>query len=40
LRAGLTCWIDYYNARRPHSTLDGRTPDEAYKEIETEKLAD
>jgi len=39
LRAGLTCWIDYYNARRPHSTLDGRTPDEAYKAIETEKLA-
>ena len=39
LRAGLTCWIDYYNARRPHSTLDGRTPDEAYKAIGTEKLA-
>jgi putative transposase len=28
LRAGLTSWIGYYNARRPHSTLAGRTPDE------------
>jgi putative transposase len=39
LRAGLSWWIDYYNARRPHSTLAGRTPDEAYGAIETEKLA-
>jgi putative transposase len=39
LRAGLTSWIGYYNARRPHSTLAGRTPDEAYKETGTEKLA-
>ena len=30
LRAGLAYWIGYYNARRPHSTLAGRTPDEAY----------
>ena len=30
LRAGLSRWINYYNARRPHSTLAGRTPDEAY----------
>jgi len=30
LRAGLSSWINYYNARRPHSTLAGRTPDEAY----------
>ncbi len=30
LRAGLSRWIDYYNTRRPHSTLAGRTPDEAY----------
>ncbi len=30
LRAGLTRWIGYYNARRPHSTLGGHTPDEAY----------
>lgn len=30
LRAGLAKWIGYYNARRPHSSLGGRTPDEAY----------
>ena len=30
LRAGLSRWISYYNAQRPHSTLAGRTPDEAY----------
>jgi putative transposase len=39
LRAGLTSWIGYYNARRPHSTLAGRTPDEAYTETGTAKLA-
>lgn len=39
LRAGLTSWIGYYNARRPHSTLAGRTPDEAYRETGTMKLA-
>ena len=32
LRAGLLRWIGYYNTRRPHSTLGGRTPDEAYNE--------
>ncbi len=30
LRAGLSQWIGYYNTRRPHSTLAGCTPDEAY----------
>ena len=39
LRAGLTEWIGYYNARRPHSTLGGCTPDEAYQATGTEKLA-
>ena len=29
LRAGLTKWIGYYNAGRPHAGLDGRTPAEA-----------
>jgi putative transposase len=39
LRAGLTRWIGDYNARRPHSTLAGRTPDEAYGTTGTERLA-
>ena len=30
LRAGLTKWINYYNAHRPHSALGGDTPNEAY----------
>jgi putative transposase len=39
LRDGLTSWIGYYNARRPHSTLAGRTPDEAYRATGMTKLA-
>ena len=39
LRAGLAGWIGYYNARRPHSTLAGRTPDEAYWADGATKLA-
>ena len=30
VRQGLKNWIDFYNTRRPHSSLDDRTPDEAY----------
>ena len=30
VRAGLTEWFRYYNATRPHSALDGRTPAEVY----------
>lgn len=30
LRKGLRQWIDFYNSERPHSSLDHRTPDEAY----------
>ena len=29
-RQGLKHWIDFYNTRRPHSSLDDKTPDEAY----------
>jgi putative transposase len=29
-RAGIGSWIDYYNTGRPHSALDGPTPQEAY----------
>ncbi len=39
LRAGLSKWIGYYNAGRPHSALAGQTPDEAYGTNEVEKLA-
>ena len=39
LRAGLTKWITCYNARRPHSGLDGRTPNEAYGADTTLRLA-
>ena len=33
LRTGLACWIGYYNGARPHSSLGGMTPDEAYAAI-------
>ena len=39
LRVGLSRWIGYYNTRRPHSTLAGRTPDEAYRAAGMEMLA-
>lgn len=29
-RKGIRDWIRYYNQTRPHSRLDGKTPDEAY----------
>jgi putative transposase len=29
-RAGLSSYFAFYNARRPHSSLDGKTPDEFY----------
>jgi putative transposase len=29
-RAGLGRYLTFYNGRRPHSSLDGRTPDDAY----------
>ena len=28
--AGVGRYLDFYNRRRPHTTLDDRTPDEAY----------
>jgi len=35
----LTSWIAYYNTCRPHATLAGRTPDEAYRATGMMKLA-
>src|SRR5215469_13239806 len=29
-RASLSRYIHFYNGHRPHSSLDGRTPDQAY----------
>src|SRR4051812_20129892 len=29
-RASISRYLDFYNARRPHSSLDRRTPDQAY----------
>ncbi len=39
LRAGLTRWIGYYNAGRPHSALKGKTPDGVYGVSEITRLA-
>lgn len=30
VRQGLKKWIDFYNTQRPHSSLDDKTPNEAY----------
>ena len=38
-RASLGRYLDFYNRRRPHSSLDRRTPDEAYFEYPLQKAA-
>ena len=30
VRAGLGRYFNFYNSRRPHSSLDGQTPDQVY----------
>jgi putative transposase len=34
-RASLARYIGFYNSRRPHSSLDGKTPDQAYFNLRT-----
>jgi putative transposase len=31
-RIGIGQWIDFYNRIRPHSSLDGKTPDQCYEQ--------
>ena len=33
-RRGLSRWVNHYNHDRPHSSLEDRTPDEAYRSID------
>ena len=39
LRAGLSKWIGYHNAGRPHSASEGQSPDEAYGADEMTRVA-
>jgi putative transposase len=38
-RAKISSYLDFYNSRRPHSSLDRRTPDDAYFTSQPLKLA-
>ena len=38
-RASISRYLAFYNERRPHSALDGRTPDEAYFGIKETAMA-
>ena len=38
-RASLGRYLDFYNGRRPHSSLDRRTPDEAYYDHPLQRAA-
>ena len=38
-RQALNRYFDFYNRRRPHSTLDGKTPDTAYFNLSKSPLA-
>ncbi|MBL8667193.1 MAG: transposase [Rhodospirillales bacterium] len=39
-RAGIASWIRFYNGRRPHQALAGRTPMAVWREDVTGVLAD
>jgi putative transposase len=38
-RASIARYVEFYNARRPHSSLEDRTPDEAYFSLQAMKTA-
>jgi putative transposase len=38
-RASIARYLRFYNERRPHSSLDGRTPDEAYFDVKGTAMA-
>jgi putative transposase len=38
-RAKIAAYRDFYNRRRPHSSIDRRTPDDAYFDRPSLKLA-
>ena len=38
-RASIASYVEFYNARRPHSSLVDRTPDEAYFGVQAMKAA-
>lgn len=38
-RAEIGRWIDFYNNERPHSTFDGRTPDEVYNGLNNQPVS-
>ena len=38
-KAGLDRYFQFYNSRRPHSSLDRKTPDQAYSNALSDKLA-
>jgi len=37
-RAQLGQWINFYNTERPHSTFDGRTPDEVHNGLNNQPV--
>ena len=38
-RASIRRYLGFYNGRRPHSSLDGKTPDQAYFNLQTPEVA-
>ena len=36
-RTGIGGWMDFYNRCRPHSSLNGRTPEEVYTRADADR---